>query len=294
MSTETDTTSEVARVLNLHASFKASAEIQDPNTPWYWECDGCDARLALSGTYGRPEVVAALAKHQAAMLAEAGLLRPAGTDHLAEDLRENTEALIAARARLSDLTGRIGFGDGVSEPQADNDTIVKAVNEAFTNSNTLWEVEEQVERVRALADHYEARQGTALGRVSTGNVAASIRRALGPQDPQIAASVPAGQPAAGSAGRGGSGGTCARCGAGITLPAGDPENREMAVCMPCEIAVFKEGWKEARERLAMLRELAGAIRANSHCSHLATDIETLLDTRIEELRALDETNEEGA
>lgn len=75
MTDETDTTSEVARVLNLHASFKASAEIQDPNTPWYWECDGCDARLALSGTYGRPEVVAALAKHQAAALAEAGLLR---------------------------------------------------------------------------------------------------------------------------------------------------------------------------------------------------------------------------
>lgn len=75
MSDETDMTSEVARVLNLHASFKASAEIQDPNTPWYWECDGCDTRLVLSGTYGRPEVIAALAAHQAAMLAEAGLLR---------------------------------------------------------------------------------------------------------------------------------------------------------------------------------------------------------------------------
>jgi hypothetical protein len=66
---------EMARVLNLHASFKASAEIQDPNTPWYWECDGCDARLALSGTYGRADVIAALAAHQAAALRTA-LLGP--------------------------------------------------------------------------------------------------------------------------------------------------------------------------------------------------------------------------
>lgn len=59
---------DVARVLNLHASFKASSEIQDPNIPWYWECDGCDTRLALSGTYGRADVIAALAAHQAAAL----------------------------------------------------------------------------------------------------------------------------------------------------------------------------------------------------------------------------------
>lgn len=64
---------QMAAVLNLHASFKASPEIQDPNTPWYWECDGCDARLALSGTYGRAEVLAALAKHQAEAIRTAQL-----------------------------------------------------------------------------------------------------------------------------------------------------------------------------------------------------------------------------
>ena len=66
-----------AAVLNLHASFQASAEIQDLNTPWYWECDGCATRLALSGTYGRAEVVVALAVHQAEELSKAGLLRSA-------------------------------------------------------------------------------------------------------------------------------------------------------------------------------------------------------------------------
>ena len=59
---------EMARVLDLHASFKASSEIQDPNTPWYWECDGCDARLVRGGTYGRADVIAALATHQATEL----------------------------------------------------------------------------------------------------------------------------------------------------------------------------------------------------------------------------------
>lgn len=129
-----------------------------------------------------------------------------------------------AGAHMADLTARIGFGDGVTEPQADNDTIVKAVNEAFTNSNTLWEVEEQVERVRALADHYEARQGTGLGRVSTGNAAASIRRALGPQEVQIATQEPAEQPRTDSAGRGASGGLGERLRALVAEP--DPEESQ--------------------------------------------------------------------
>lgn len=233
MSDETDTTSEVARVLIEHTRIDGI----------HGDCL-CKHVVPLGHSF---------AAHQAAMLAEAGLLRRADTDHLAEDLRENTEALMAARARLADLTARIGFGDGVTEPQADNDAIVKAVNEAFTNSNTLWEVEEQVERVRALADHYEARQGTALGRVSTGNVAASIRRALGPQEAQIATQEPAGATQGGSGDSRASGGSCARCGAGITLPANDPENREMAVCAPCEITVLKEGYGRARAQVERVR-----------------------------------------
>lgn len=79
---------------------------------------------------------------------------PHMTRHLAEALAGAGLLRDGSHARLSDLTARIGFGDGVTEPQADNDTIVKFVNEAMTNSNTLWEVEEQVERVRALAQWF--------------------------------------------------------------------------------------------------------------------------------------------
>ena len=73
---ESDTTSEVARVLNLHASFKASAGIQTSMSDWWWECDGCSTKVAEHGT-ARVDVVARLAAHQAAMLAEAGLLTTA-------------------------------------------------------------------------------------------------------------------------------------------------------------------------------------------------------------------------
>lgn len=76
MTDETDTTSEVARVLLLHASFKASQGIQEPDAPWWWECDGCDTKVSQSGT-GRNDTFSGLAKHQAAMLAEAGVLREA-------------------------------------------------------------------------------------------------------------------------------------------------------------------------------------------------------------------------
>jgi len=43
----------------------------------------------------------------------------------------------------------------------------------------LREASRVIVLVRELADHYDARHGTGLGRVSTGNVAASIRRVLG-------------------------------------------------------------------------------------------------------------------
>jgi hypothetical protein len=36
----------------------------------------------------------------------------------------------SAQARLRDLTGRLGYGDGVTEPMADNDTIVREVESA--------------------------------------------------------------------------------------------------------------------------------------------------------------------
>jgi len=58
---------EMARVLLLHASFKASPEIQETDIPWWWECDGCSTRLAQGGTT-RSDVFAGLAKHQAAAL----------------------------------------------------------------------------------------------------------------------------------------------------------------------------------------------------------------------------------
>lgn len=77
-SDETDTTSEVARVLNLHASFKASAGIQTSMSDWWWECDGCSTKVAEHGT-ARVDVVAMLAAHQAAMLSDAGLLQDGGS-----------------------------------------------------------------------------------------------------------------------------------------------------------------------------------------------------------------------
>lgn len=42
--------------------------------------------------------------------------------------------------------------------------------------------------------------------------------------------------------------------------------------------------QEVRERLAMVRNLARGIREHAHCKHLAGDIETVLDTPIDELR----------
>jgi len=69
------TTMEAFRALQLHASFRASPEIQLPNEPWFWNCDGCDKKLSDGGT-GRETVFAGLAIHQVDMLGEAGLLRP--------------------------------------------------------------------------------------------------------------------------------------------------------------------------------------------------------------------------
>lgn len=54
----------LAGVLLLHASFRASPEIQEPDTPWWWECDGCATKVAQGGT-GRSDVFTGLATHQA-------------------------------------------------------------------------------------------------------------------------------------------------------------------------------------------------------------------------------------
>lgn len=121
-----------------------------------------------------------------------------------------------------------------------------------------------------------------------------------PQEAQIAAQEPAG------ATQGGSGDSRASGGLGEQLRALIPETYSddgyfgVTALEIGEFADEVERLEEkharqaqtigelqmVRERLVMVRELAGAIRETSHCSHLATDIETLLDTPLSELRAL--------
>lgn len=94
MTDETDTTSEVARVLGEHYPDQTSYDAGDLHG-----CMGCGWEVPRPRSNDTDDWEAYWA-HQAAMLAEAGLLRPSGTDHLAEDLRENTEALMQARAQV--------------------------------------------------------------------------------------------------------------------------------------------------------------------------------------------------
>lgn len=95
----TDTTSEVARVLGEHPGWRFRAE--EPGD-WY-VCSGCGTELETLRSAFPQEFY----DHQADMLAEAGLLRRSGTDHLAEDLRENTEALLTARAQVEAIRAAI-------------------------------------------------------------------------------------------------------------------------------------------------------------------------------------------
>lgn len=55
-------------------------------------------------------------------------------------------------------------------------------------------------------------------------------------------------------------GTCARCGAPITLPMDDPNNYEMAVCTPCEIEMLREAYQQARGQVDAVRSLAKQMR----------------------------------
>lgn len=164
MSDENDVMSEVARVLGEHAD-AAQGERGDATrfvSRWY-----CTCGVSIGQDWKpRAELLRA---HQAAMLAEAGLLRDQAT--------------------------------------------IDALNE----------------RCRILVD-----EGDRL-------------RA------QIATQEPAGGTQGGSGDSRASGGSCARCGTGITLPANDPENREMAVCAPCEITVLKEGYGRARAQVERVR-----------------------------------------
>lgn len=57
---------------------------------------------------------------------------------LTQAVRDGWDAAARETARHADLTGRLGFGDGITEPQADNDVIVAAV-----------------EATRALASEYQ-------------------------------------------------------------------------------------------------------------------------------------------
>ena len=99
MSDEQTSGGEVVRVLLLHASFKASQGIQDPNAEWWWECDGCEAKVSQGGT-GRQDVFFGLAKHQAEELGKAGLLRDDPQD---------------AQNRAQDGRSRVAAGGGGSE-----------------------------------------------------------------------------------------------------------------------------------------------------------------------------------
>lgn len=56
-------------------------------------------------------------------------------------------------------------------------------------------------------------------------------------------------------------GTCARCGAPITLPMSDPNNYEMAVCTSCEIQMLREGYRQARAQVERLEREARDQRA---------------------------------
>ena len=51
-----------------------------------------------------------------------------------EELEELREEVSAERKNHADLTSRMGFGDGVTEPQADNDTIMRAWDEMSSQS----------------------------------------------------------------------------------------------------------------------------------------------------------------
>jgi hypothetical protein len=185
MPDQTDIATDAARVLLLHASFKASPEIQLPDAPWSWECDGCGTEISLGGT-GRNTVFAGLAKHQAAMLAEAGLLRDTATiDALNErcrilvDQTERDRADLDAAARMREVSA------------SDLGTKIKLTQEQART----------IERVRGLSDEWAHRHGMGNRSPGYGSFAAALREAL--QDAQNSPQGSAGGIPEGDGGPGG-------------------------------------------------------------------------------------------
>ena len=77
--------------------------------------------------------------------------RHGGPANAVESLAANVPAILdrlaAAEHRADkaekvhrDLTSSLGFGDGITEPMADNKTIIQHVGEAVTDAQELWEL----------------------------------------------------------------------------------------------------------------------------------------------------------
>lgn len=67
-------------------------------------------------------------------------------DTLLSTVRELQAELKAAVELHRDLTGRLGYGDDITEPQADNSTIVEAVDNLRTIERDHWECPRICER----------------------------------------------------------------------------------------------------------------------------------------------------
>lgn len=73
------------------------------------------------------------------------------TAALVSELADEVDRL---RALHADLTARLGYGDGITEPQADNDTIVRGVDQDRMDAHDAWEERDAaraaLERVRGV------------------------------------------------------------------------------------------------------------------------------------------------
>lgn len=115
MSDETDVTSEVARVLGEHYGWHLSRPRKRPSDIAVYGCRGCSAEI-WRDTYGdgwtADGMAASLAKHQAVVLAEAGLLRDYAVNAHESCNRELGNALAEVEAFRNDLTN---LRDGLME-----------------------------------------------------------------------------------------------------------------------------------------------------------------------------------
>lgn len=160
------TTTEVTRVLREHSHYAPDARTQEELDGSNWECADCGHTFDVMFD-GDP--TSAMAAHQATMLAEAGLLRSYDPDAecgVCGGTRDRAEM-------WRRIANRMDYALAEMMP-----TLRKIFSDATENERQM------LDAFDVLIE--QARDGNG--------------------DPQIAASVPAGQPAAGSAGRGGSGG----------------------------------------------------------------------------------------